>query len=457
MADTCYYCGQELSGTEIRCPRCGADLSVYREILAIAAYYYNDGLEKANAHDLTGAIKSLREALLYNKYETEARNLLGLCLYAKGDAVEAISEWVISKNLQKDNNLADDYLREIQSRGEISRLNSGIMKYNQALKYCQEGALDLARLQLRRVITDNPEILDAHLLLALILIHNESFEEAEAVLKEAEKRDSKNPRIQAYRNEISRELSAAGEKRRNKRKKAERAEGGHRLPAFFGNLADSRWGALINIAVGFVVGLLVCAFLVVPSIRQQVKSDASKTVVTANEQASKSSTSISQLQKQVSDLKAELEKYTGKSDVVTSYEQLIQASNAVTANDMTTAGQLLSSVNRDLLQSQGQALYDSVNAAVNAKTLEDAYNAGVEAYNKKDYATAITQFTTVTSTDEKYKDGDALYRLGQAYEKNQNTQEAINAYNRVNELFPDSSLGRRAANRSKRLSASQTQ
>ena len=145
------------------------------------------------------------------------------------------------------------------------------------------------------------------------------------------------------------------------------------------------------------------------------------------------------------------EKYTGKSDVVTSYEQLIQANNAVASNDLATAGQLLSSVNRDLLQSQGQAVYDSVNAAVNAKTLEDAYNAGIEAYNSEKYQDAITQLTTVTSMDEKYKDGDALYRLGEAYEKNQNTQEAINAYNRINELFPDSSLSRKAARRAQKL------
>lgn len=451
MTETCYYCGQELMGNERNCPRCGADLGIYREILAISNQLYNEGLEKAKAHDLSGAISSLKESLSYNKYETDARNLLGLCLYERGDVVLAISEWVISKNLQKENNLADDYLRDIQSRGEISRLNSGVVKYNQALKYCQEGALDLARLQLRRVISDNPEIMDASLLLALILIHNEDYEEADAVLKELEKRDSRNPRIQAYRNEIKRELSDGAEKRKKKKRKEAGIRGGSGIMAFFGNLADSRWSALMNIAVGFVIGLLVCAFLIVPSIRQQVKNDASKTLVTANEKASKSSSSISQLQKQVSDLQAELEKYTGKSDVVTSYEQLIQANNAVASNDLATAGQLLSSVNRDLLQSQGQAVYDSVNAAVNAKTLEDAYNAGIEAYNSEKYQDAITQLTTVTSMDEKYKDGDALYRLGEAYEKNQNTQEAINAYNRINELFPDSSLSRKAARRAQKL------
>ena len=32
-----------------------------------------------------------------------------------GDVVEALSEWVISKNIQPDNNCAEDYITDIQS------------------------------------------------------------------------------------------------------------------------------------------------------------------------------------------------------------------------------------------------------------------------------------------------------------------------------------------------------
>ena len=100
MSFQCYYCGEEIEEGTKRCPHCGTDLTAYLEIQHSADYYYNDGLEKAFVHDLSGAIRSLREALRCDKYKTDARNLLGLCLFARGDMVDALSEWVISKNLQ---------------------------------------------------------------------------------------------------------------------------------------------------------------------------------------------------------------------------------------------------------------------------------------------------------------------------------------------------------------------
>lgn len=35
-------------------------------------YYYNLGLEKANANDLTGAVKNLKAALFYDKNDMNA-------------------------------------------------------------------------------------------------------------------------------------------------------------------------------------------------------------------------------------------------------------------------------------------------------------------------------------------------------------------------------------------------
>ena len=77
-------------------------------------YYYNLGLEKANANDLTGAVKNLKAALFYDKNDMNARNLLGLVYYQMGDIVPALSQWVISSNLKKEENAAIDYLKDVQ-------------------------------------------------------------------------------------------------------------------------------------------------------------------------------------------------------------------------------------------------------------------------------------------------------------------------------------------------------
>ena len=65
----------------------------------IANSYYNLGLEKANIRDLTGAVSCLKKSLRFDKYQMDARNLLGLIFYEMGETADALVQWVISMNL----------------------------------------------------------------------------------------------------------------------------------------------------------------------------------------------------------------------------------------------------------------------------------------------------------------------------------------------------------------------
>jgi len=103
----CYNCGCRLSEHDF-CTSCGVDVARYKRIMIISNVYYNDGLEKAKVRDLTGAITSLRQSLKFNKNHVEARNLLGLVYFEMGEVVAALCEWVISKNLKPEKNVADD-------------------------------------------------------------------------------------------------------------------------------------------------------------------------------------------------------------------------------------------------------------------------------------------------------------------------------------------------------------
>ena len=51
--------------------------------------------------DLSGAIETLKVSLMINKYNINARNLLGLIYCEMGEVVEALSQWVMSKNLPR--------------------------------------------------------------------------------------------------------------------------------------------------------------------------------------------------------------------------------------------------------------------------------------------------------------------------------------------------------------------
>ncbi len=88
----------------------------FLKVRHISNAYYNLGLEQAGVRNLSGAIVSLKNSLKFNKYNIDARNLLGLIYCETGEVVDALSEWVISRSYQPKDNLASHYLDERSSR-----------------------------------------------------------------------------------------------------------------------------------------------------------------------------------------------------------------------------------------------------------------------------------------------------------------------------------------------------
>ena len=125
---------------------------------------------KARARDLTGAAESLRTCLQLNKKNISARNLLGLVYYEMGEAAQALKEWVISKNYKYRGNIADHYIQDLRdNRQALDGMSHSIHKFNQALEYAQTGAVDLAVIQLKKVISVNPNMLKAYQLLGAFI------------------------------------------------------------------------------------------------------------------------------------------------------------------------------------------------------------------------------------------------------------------------------------------------
>ena len=60
-------------------------------------------------------MEDLRYSLELNKHNIPARNLLGLVYYEVGEVVSALTEWIISKNLEPEKNIADEYINAIQA------------------------------------------------------------------------------------------------------------------------------------------------------------------------------------------------------------------------------------------------------------------------------------------------------------------------------------------------------
>ena len=150
----CMNCGAFLTDRDLDyCPNCGYNVLIQKKVDYLSKVFYNQGLEKASIRDLSGAIACLKQSLMYDKRNIQARNLLGLVYFETGEVVSALSEWVISKNLKPEKNIADSYIESVQnSPSQLESLNQAIKKYNQAIVYCNQGSLDLALIQLRKVL-----------------------------------------------------------------------------------------------------------------------------------------------------------------------------------------------------------------------------------------------------------------------------------------------------------------
>ena len=174
----CYNCGCHLSEHDF-CTSCGADVSLYKKIMCMSNRFYNDGLEKAGVRDLTGAINSLRQSLKFNKNNIEARNLLGLVYFETGEAVAALSEWIISKNIMPENNIASEYIERLQQNAnKLDVINQTIKKYNDSLQCCRKGSEDVAVIQLKKILNQNPKLIKGYHLLSLIYLKKEEYEKA---------------------------------------------------------------------------------------------------------------------------------------------------------------------------------------------------------------------------------------------------------------------------------------
>ncbi len=456
----CYNCGCRLSEHEF-CTGCGADVSVYKKILKISNMYYNEGLERAGVRDLTGAIVSLRQSLKFNKNNVEARNLLGLVYFEMGETVAALSEWVISKNLRPQKNIADDYIDMIQNNAtRLDTINQTIKKYNQALAYCRQDSKDLAIIQLKKVLSLNTRFVRAHQLLALLYIDIEQWDKAKRELEKCRKIDTNNTQTLRYLKEVEGMLNpdepgkAIG-KRKNE--DAVRYQSDNEIiiqPLNVKEQKNNGLSTLFNVAIGLVLGIAAMFFLVLPSAVSAEREKAQADVREIGSQLDVKTATIDTMQQEIDSLtsqkeklEAELEAYVGPDGTMETIDNLLQAAAEYlqTGDAMATAEYLntiAAEVNMEETSDGFKTLYDSLLAKIGPELSQTYYASGYEAYEDGNYEAAIADLVKAVNYDE--TNGDALFTLGNAYRRSEKNTEAIAVYEKVIELFPGTERARRA-------------
>ncbi len=423
----------------------------YNKIIRISNTLYNIGLEKAKVRDLSGAAECLRKSLRFYKANTQARNLLGLVYFEMGETVDALSEWVISRSLQPEDNIAEQYLESIQSnRAKLNTINQTIKKYNQALLYCKQDSQDLAIIQLKKVLSLNPNLIKGHQLLALLYMQEGRYEQAKKELRAAGRIDANNTLTLRYLKEVNLQLHGEQPSQKNSRKEKEEQiayQSGNETIIQPANFKDnSGIMTIINIVIGMAIGVAIALFLIMPGIRQNATSDAKKSEVEANNNLTTKNQEIKKLESQIDDLNNQItdlnQKQESAQQVTDMYDKLLAGYHAYTQDDIESAGNMLAEINPELLSESAKTVYDEVNGKVNERYLASVYEKGSSAYNSYNYEEAVTELEKVVQMDEDYDDGNAIYYLAQSYRKLEDTENAKKYYQRVVELHPKTERAR---------------
>lgn len=416
----------------------------------IANAYYNQGLALARQRDLTGAAAALKKSLRFDKFQTDARNLLGLIYLEIGEAGSALCQWVISLNLQEQDNLAEEYLQRVQgSGGYLETADQAAKKYNQALVYAQNENEDLAVLLLMRMLDDFPNYVKAQELLALLYIRHEDYIKAGRCLYQVLKVDCYNPTAQRYM-AVAKHNTGKAEVEKRKLKNAfshrQMQDDDIIIPPSYKE--NTGWQSVMNILVGLILGVAVVYFLIMPTKQEAMNALHNKEQLANLEQINQKSLEIDSLMQQLEDAKKAQEAAEGSLEameadsggVISQYQNMVKLLEAYRAEDAKTAAVLYTSMDMSVLT---DGVLNQTVAWIQQDMSENGWKTllsmGDEAMSQESGAGA-SQAIDYYNRSLQIHPGNAevIYKLGLAYEAAGDKDKANEYFGEIIMNYPDS-------------------
>ena len=398
----CMNCGAFLADSSLDyCPSCGANIQIQKKADYLSKYHYNLGLEKAQIRDLSGAIGCLRQSLTYNKKNIQARNLLGLVYFETGEVVAALSEWVISKNLMPNRNLAGDYIARLQANtSRLDAINDTIRKYNEALALARQRHDDMAAVQLRRILTQNPKLIKGYHLLALILMKNREWARARRILRRAARIDKTNTTTLRFLLEIDEQIGLSRNPSGRSgglfvRKKtvadSDDLSGDAAYPASLTVTEPGRGSLFAMLLLGTAVGAVAFWLLAVPAIRQRIYREANRQIVKYSESVSSQGAELSRAMGEMQESADAAEilagQLTEEQKKSASYEALLEAWQALREEDYDSAALAVQRVHESALTDSMKGIYNMIcqQTGVSGITEDASQQADTEGYAEGSY------------------------------------------------------------------------
>ena len=418
----------------------------------IANCYYNLGLERARLRDLSGAAELLKKSLTFDKYQKDARNLLGLIFFECGETADALVQWVLSMNLLPQDNIADHYLDEVQRKPAILRICSdNVKRYNQALDYAQNNNEDLAIMQLNQVIEDSPNYIKAHILLALLYMKREDWVKAGRSLYLVLKIDRNNPKALVLMDEV---------KHNTGRKEVEQS----RLKNAFSHrkMTDddvlipqevkqvSPWMVVGYIFVGVILALFAFYLLIMPAKTKALNAENNREMISYTEKLDASNREYAELKDSYDTLESQYAEAAqqvsqfenANASFMGQYQALNEIRTALANGDVLQAAKLYTDLDQTQISDATMLQQlQSIKVEMEGSIYQELADQATNAWNSGNQDQASELYNLSLAIRE---EPENMYLLGRLYQSMGRTEEANTLFDKIIGAHPDSNYAERA-------------
>ena len=444
----CPNCGFEFF-EGFHCPDCGVDVYVFRKARSASIRLYNEALGLAEEKDLSGAAANLEQSLLFDKNNVQARNLLGLIYCETGRIGDALKHWIISTSILPEGNAASGYIDYLQKNGrEMEKCNDAIRMYNQAINYLKQGSDDLAIIQLKKSIDNNPDFLDAYNLMTLCCIEDKNIKRALHFNDIVLRRDIRNPIALHYAQLIGNSPAPSPLKKQEKAKSVvsvKKTDSNPPIPRYkrkekTNSVLEKR--DLLAFLAGIAAAAIVILVLIVPALNES-KNTKIKELETAVEnyagETNMTPEEVLEMRTELTKLQEENKLLRSEENKQANLELLETAVAQMTDGDFEACVSTLDSIDTVSFSEEDLSKYNSVKTTAYPKAADSYYTKGKSQFLSNNFTEAKSYLETALNytSNENFVD-DAIYYLARIAEEDGDNDTAKKYYNRIISEFPES-------------------
>ena len=418
----------------------------------ISNAYYNLAINRIEENDLYMATFFLKKSLVYNNDNINSRNLLGLIFYRQGDVVEALVQWVLSKKYNSDDNIAADYIDDVQNDSNSQNLFEAIKLYNEAIDNIGNDRNDLAMMQLYKALTLNPNHFKSLVLISVLLLRIKEFLKAGSFLLRAKKIDNGNFQANMLMDYVltNTKKSEIKEKRLANIYSSKKLESDDLIfTKKYVKLTTNQ--KILFISLGLLIGTISYHTIVMPVIRNSIGNAANNNVIRYADLVNEQNKQIRDITIENEQLKTDYEKasvrlkaYEEQNKLFTSqYETLNEIIRLFDEGYISRASREYIDLDKDSITDETLlSLLNNAKSRIEGLGAKRLCELGTESWNAGNKTQAITYYQLSLGINP--NDPETMFLLARLYQSLGRNADANPLFDKIIAEHPDSNYAKRS-------------